>query len=53
MDKAQLVDGLDRQDTLGHVKLGDVFRKRIVLDQPAKSHPVSESNHCEFPATTR
>lgn len=36
MNKAQLVNGLDRQDTLGHVKLGDVFRERVVLDQPAR-----------------
>lgn len=36
MDKAQLMNGLDRQDTLGHVKLGDVLRECVVLDQPAK-----------------
>lgn len=34
MDKAQLVDGLDCQDALGHIELGDVLRERVILDQP-------------------
>jgi hypothetical protein len=34
MDKAELMNSLDRQDTFGHVEFGNVFRERIVLDQP-------------------
>lgn len=28
------MDCLDGKDTLGHVEFGNVFRERIVLDQP-------------------
>ena len=35
MDEPELVDGLDGEDALGHVKLCHVFREGIVFDQPA------------------
>lgn len=34
MDKPEIVHSFNRQDTLSHVKLGDVFGKGIVLDEP-------------------
>lgn len=35
MDKAEVVNSLNSQDTLCHVELCNVFRKGVVLDQPA------------------
>ena len=35
VDEAELVDGLDGEDALGHVELGHILRERVVLDQPA------------------
>lgn len=36
MNKPELVNGFDGQDTFGHVKLCDVLGKGIVLDQPIR-----------------
>lgn len=41
MNKPELVNGFNGQDTFGHVKLRNVFRKGIVFDQPMNSDPVS------------
>jgi hypothetical protein len=36
MDETEIVHGLDGQDALCHVKLGYVFGKRVVFDQPRR-----------------
>lgn len=43
MDEAQVVNGLDSKDTLGHVELGHVLGERIVLDQPEGVSEVNQS----------
>jgi len=42
MDESELVNGLDREDTLGHVELGHVLRESIVLDQPVREEQKNE-----------
>jgi hypothetical protein len=37
VDEAEVVDGLNSEDALCHVELGDVLGEGVVLDQPARS----------------
>ena len=46
MDEPQVVNRLDRQDALGHVELGHVLRKRVVLYEPAFQLPTLRPLPC-------
>ena len=47
MDEAEFVDGLDREDALGHVEPRDVFGKSVVLDQHGHQVSAGEELHQE------
>lgn len=47
MNEAKLVHGLDGKNTLGHVKLGDILGKRVVLDQHRHQVSTGQKLHHE------
>lgn len=47
VDEAEFVDGLDREDALGHVEPRDVFGKGVVLDQHGHQVSAGEELHQE------